>query len=258
MRKRQAAFTLLELLAVIAIILILVGLLLPAVSKARESARRTKCISNLHQIGLAFMHYANTYERIPIWAEDELYQQELGWAVESSNIIWDEEGPVGLGQLYSELEGLLAVLFCPSERLATDVTLSQDTPQEEDIRLARRRVHALRYFPLLKGENLFCSYAYRGRAAGDSWFFPDLSNSALVMDYNVRWKKLDPRGTDMACFNHKREVVNILYGSGTVLSFPTVDKLVFVYVIDEPRPEKRWINKDQVWQYADQQLGLAR
>jgi prepilin-type N-terminal cleavage/methylation domain-containing protein/prepilin-type processing-associated H-X9-DG protein len=51
--KRRDAFTLVELLVVIAIIGALVGLLMPAVQSARESARRTQCKSNLKQLGLA-------------------------------------------------------------------------------------------------------------------------------------------------------------------------------------------------------------
>lgn len=64
-RVRDRGFTLVELLVVIAIIAILVALLLPAVNAAREAARRTQCVNQIRQIGLASINFESANKRYP-------------------------------------------------------------------------------------------------------------------------------------------------------------------------------------------------
>ena len=97
--RPRPGFTLIELLVVIAIIAILAALLLPALSRAKEKGYRTKCISNLHQVGIGLHMYASDFQdKLPV------FPSQGSW-------LWDLHG--NAADAITQAGARRQILYCP-------------------------------------------------------------------------------------------------------------------------------------------------
>ena len=117
MLPRRRAFTLIELLVVIGIIAVLLAVLLPVLGGAREAARKAKCMSNLRQIDLAFLMYAQENDHhlprgAPQCTSSGLVPKPYDW------IWWNYNRDITQSAIAKYVKGFQAgLLICPSDPL---------------------------------------------------------------------------------------------------------------------------------------------
>ena len=223
LKTRRAAFTLIELLVVIAIIAILAALLLPALASAKAKAKRTACLSNLRQVGVAVRIYSGDHEGIiPFGPTAGAFTSPMNLypstGAPTSLISLGSGAPVGLGLLLGQqLAAQPKVLFCPGG----------DQPLDAESQLANVGVRQAQ-----------CSYYYRH--AGNTQVF---GNPALVppkldeLGNNRNGKAIGALAIDtqflappgMAAFgilpstHHQQRFANILFADGHARSRPNDD-----------------------------------
>ena len=205
---KRLAFTLVELLVVIAIIAVLISLLLPAIVAARASARRTQCLSNMRQVGLALINYCEVNDG----GFPDAFGHEEDHEPGEDDVSW-------IFQLAPFMEHVDEIRICPDdpqadlrlERKLTSYVLNAYMVIET--RGSVRNLHKLKstsrtVLAFEAAENVHVDHVH-----SQSWFDPQ----SMFNDYSNQTNEVFERiRAEVALDRHSGSVSHFLFGDGHV------------------------------------------
>jgi prepilin-type N-terminal cleavage/methylation domain-containing protein len=219
-RTSVRAFTLIEVLVVVAIIALLIAILIPSLAAARFQSRVTVCQSNLHQLGVGIVAYANEQGTIPFGPNVQLLFSpflEPNNGTLATNQIWT--GPqvvspggnvhpqnMGMGMLLSRRSIWPEMMYCPGD--------DTNDPTEE-LAKVRERTDKAAYSSYLYRQLQETNQRGKLDNLGKNSAEPPRLATALALDVNSLLS-IDP---DALRTNHKAQRVNVLYLDASAQSY---------------------------------------
>lgn len=203
-RLTRHGFTLIELLVVVGVIAILISILMPALSAARAKARSAVCLSNLRQVGLALVAYAEDHNGV-VPHGDHRVTEGLP-ETSATNLIWSSGASTrcGLGFLLHRYARTPHILFCPADGNSNEQNEIPKLDSDEN--------------------DAYCSYLYRNQDDVERplWDEPGLNGEGLIarawaMDVNSLGSGPSRH------INHKGLRVHILFNDGSSRGFDNRD-----------------------------------
>jgi prepilin-type N-terminal cleavage/methylation domain-containing protein/prepilin-type processing-associated H-X9-DG protein len=214
--RKKPAFTLVEVLVVIAIIGILVTLLLPAVNAARGAARRTQCVSNMRQIGIAVINYAETF--------DGEFPQITGHHDPHRPAGSDDEPRSWIFTVGPFLEHVHEVRICPDDSLAEKRLANNLTSYVLNSYITIRgpgtvtNLHKLQSTTRTMVAFEATDNVHVDHTHSDSWFDPAI----LAQDYeNGSDRVFHAIAFEVAVNRHHGNVANYLFADAHVQTIPS-------------------------------------
>lgn len=198
MSAKREAFTLLELLVVLAIIAILVAIIVPSLSKARENSRRSICLSNLKQIGISATMYADDH--------NGAFPSAVNAASDGNSNIETANQLDKWGRLFPQYINEIQIFYCPSRQPGSKYSMTDPAEGSGNFGVSTG------------GAACVTSYAHRGGVDSSPLRIRDADrpdNFAYGMDvFNM------VGGTAYgASVCHRGSYYNVLYLSGRVSPF---------------------------------------
>ena len=246
-RIRAGGFSLIELLVSISIIALLVSILLPALNRARASAKAVMCAATLRELGLGLISYANENDGLIPRGPACVGPYDFACADIASNQLWmggenlaHKNQPHGLGMLMKEYVKTKDSYYCPAD---DSLNLEEELPR------------------IGTELNAYGSYTYRQldfvppsfrrgqlsdlgvNTVGES----HVRVEALVMDTN----SLGPEALKLRQTNHQARIVNVLYRDRSVRTFTNKDGLFSIPAETFASPPDIFTRLDQILLNAD-------